>query len=177
MPNERMRAKVRPETAADIEVTYAVVEAAFGSRLEADLVDALRRAANPQISLVAELDHTIVGHIFFSPITIEASRPPPSAFQLAPLAVLPEHQRLGIGSELVRAGLSQCRAEGCAAVFLVGNPSYYERFGFRLARPLGFAYPGPHDPYLQLVELERDALSGLGGRIRLQPAFSEVGAE
>jgi putative acetyltransferase len=174
---DEMKVHVRSETASDVGATYSVVESAFGDRLEAELVNALRRSAEPQLSLVAEAGDAVVGHIFFSPITIEADRPAPPACQLSPVAVLPEYQRRGIGGELIRAGLSRCRAVGWSAVFLVGNPAYYSRFGFRMAGPWGFAYPGPHDPFLQLLELDAGALSGLGGRIRLHPAFAEVGAE
>jgi len=172
-----MKVRVRPEIAADRDRVFAVVEAAFGHRLEADLVDALRRSASPQLSLVAEAHGVVVGHVFFSPVTIESARPAPPVAQLSPVAVLPDHQRQGVGTRLIRAGLSQCAAMGWRAVFLVGNPAYYSRFGFRMAGPSGFSYPGPHDPYLQLLELSSGVLSGVGGRIRLHPAFVEVGAE
>lgn len=172
-----MKLRVRAEDEADEGSTFSVVESAFGSRLEADLVDALRSSADPQLSLVAEADEVVVGHIFFSPITIDSARPAPPVAQLSPLAVLPGYQRQGIGTELIRAGLSRCGAIGWSAVFLVGNPAFYSRFGFQSAGPLGFSYPGPHDPYLQLLELEPGALSGVAGRIRLHPAFEEVGAE
>lgn len=171
-----MHIRVRPENAADVDRTFAVVESAFGNRLEADLVNALRRSASPQLSLVAEARGVVVGHVFFSPVTIESDRPAPPVAQLAPVAVLPECQRQGVGTKLIRAGLSQCAAIGWLAVFLVGNPAYYSRFGFQTAGPLGFSYPGPHDPYLQLLELSSGALSGVRGRIRLHPAFAEVGA-
>jgi putative acetyltransferase len=172
-----MDVRVRAEEEGDVERTFSVVESAFGSRLEADLVNALRRSADPQLSLVAEAHGTVVGHVFFSPSTIESDRPVPPVAQLAPVAVLPDHQRRGVGSELIRVGLAQCRAIGWSAVFLVGNPTYYSRFGFQMAAPLGFSYPGPLDPYLQLVELDAGVLSGLSGLIRLHPAFAEVGAE
>lgn len=171
-----MKVRVREEGAADVARTFEVVERAFGSRLEADLVDALRRSARPQVSLVAESDDGVVGHVFFSPVSVDSERPAPPAAQLSPVAVLPAAQRRGVGSALVRAGLERCREVGWAAVFLVGNPDYYRRFGFELAGPQGFSYPGPHDPYLQLLELSPGALSGVGGRIRLHPAFAEVGA-
>jgi putative acetyltransferase len=172
-----MNVRVRPESAGDTDQTFAVVESAFGNRREADLVNALRRSASPRLSLVAEARGLVVGHVFFSPITIESDRPAPPAAQLAPLAVLPGQQGQGVGSKLVRTGLSQCAAMGWLAVFLVGNPAYYSRFGFQMAGPLGFSYPGPHDPFLQVVELGSGALSGVSGRIRLHPAFAEVGAE
>jgi putative acetyltransferase len=172
-----MNVRVRPESAADADRTFAVVEAAFGNRLEADLVNALRRSANPQLSLVAQADGVVVGHVFFSPIAIESDRPAPAVAQLSPVAVLPDYQRRGVGTKLIRAGLSRCPAVGWLAVFLVGNPAYYSRFGFQMAGPLGFSYPGPHDPHLQLLELAPGALSGVSGRIRLHPAFAEVGSE
>jgi putative acetyltransferase len=168
---------VRTETEADVDRTFSVVESAFGNRLEADLVNALRRSATPQLSLVAESHGQVVGHVFFSPVTIDSDRPAPPTAQLAPVAVLPEWQRQGVGSALIRAGLSQCSVIGWSAVFLVGDPAYYSRFGFTLAGPLGLSYPGPLDPYLQRLELTAGALAGVTGRIRLHPAFAEVGAE
>lgn len=166
--------RIRP---ADVDRAFAVVESAFRDRLEADLVNALRRSASPQVSLVAEADGAVVGHVFLSPIAIESDRPAPAAAQLSPVSVLPDHQRHGVGSKLIRAGLSECAAVGWSAVFLVGNPAYYSRFGFQMAAPLGFSYPGPHDPYLQLLELRSGALSGVSGRARFHPAFAEVGAD
>lgn len=172
-----MDVRIRPESAADVEQTFAVVEAAFRHRLEAELVNALRRSASPQVSLVAEADGVVVGHVFFSPIRIDSPLPAPPACQLSPVAVLPDQQRRGIGSELIRAGLTRCVALGWSAVFLVGNPAYYSRFGFRKAGPMGFSYPGPHDPYLQVLELSPGALSGVSGRVHFHPAFAEVGAD
>jgi putative acetyltransferase len=172
-----MKIHVRAERPADVARVYTVVESAFDNRLEAELVNALRRSAAPQLSLVAEVDDAVVGHVFFSPVTIEGRLPAPPTCQLSPVAVLPEYQRIGIGSELIRAGLAQCRAVGWSAVFVVGNPACYSRFGFQMAGALGFIYPGPHDRFLQLLELETGALSGLTGRIQLHEAFAEVGAE
>lgn len=171
-----MNLRVRAEDPDDVDGTYSVVESAFGRRLEADLVDALRRTASPRLSLVADVDGAVVGHVFFSPSTVESDRPAPDVAQLAPVSVAPSHQGRGVGSELVRVGLSRCRAIGWSAVFLVGDPAFYSRFDFRMAGPLGFSYPGPSDRYLQVLELRSGALSGVGGRIRLHPAFAEVGA-
>jgi putative acetyltransferase len=172
-----MDVRIRDEEPGDVDRTFRVVESAFGRRLEADLVDALRRSARPQLSLVAERDGLVVGHVFFSPVTLESDRPAAAAAQLSPVAVLPDYQRQGVGTALIRAGLQRCAAIGWAAVFLVGNPAYYGRFGFALAAPFGFSYPGPHDPFLQVLELRPGALSGATGRIRTHPAFAEVGAE
>src|SRR5215204_3326406 len=120
---------VRAETVEDIPVIRRVNELAFGQPGEADLVDALRAAARPYISLVAVSEGQVVGHIFFNPVTLEAEG---SDFilGLAPMAVLPEYQRRGIGSRLVRVGLEECRRIGCDAVVVVGHAEYYPRFGF-----------------------------------------------
>lgn len=172
-----MKLEIRSEHASDVQAVDAVVAAAFESRVEAELVVALRRSADPQLSLVAESEGQVVGHVFFSPVGIESGPPGLAAAQLAPLAVAPAHQRTGIGGALVREGLARCRAIGWSAVFLVGDPDYYGRFGFRSAGPSGFSQPGAHDRFLQLVELVPGALSEASGRIALHPAFDEVGAE
>ena len=99
---------VRTETRHDIAAVRLVNELAFGQSLEANLVDALRENAQPQISLVATNGNEVVGHIFFSPITLEPEQQNLSIMGLAPMAVLPEFQRRGIGSQLVRAGLAKC---------------------------------------------------------------------
>jgi putative acetyltransferase len=123
---------VRVEEPADVAAIHAVNRAAFDSALEANLVDALRAQAAGAISLVVAEDRTIVGHIMFSPVRL-AGAPGFRAMALAPMAVTPDRQRTGIGSALVRDGLAECRRRGVEAVFVVGHPDYYPRFGFRRA--------------------------------------------
>lgn len=167
--------EVRPEEIDDQETVYAVQAAAFGQPNEADLVVSLRRAAQPQLSLVADVAGRVVGHVFFSPVSVESSVPVPPVAGLAPLAVEPSHQGQGIGGALVRAGLERCAELGWKAVFLVGSPVYYGRFGFELAVPLGFRYREPLDPALQVTELEPGALAGVSGAIHYHAAFAETG--
>ncbi len=164
--------EIRDEDPRDHPGVYEVERSAFGGTLQADLVNALRDSAEPKLSLVALLKDEIVGHIFFSPVAFESETAAPAA-QLSPVAVAPSRQRLGIGSELIRAGLDRCRSEGWFSVFLVGNPLYYSRFGFQMAKSRGFWCGGPHDPFLQYLELRPGALSGLSGLIRFHPTFSE----
>src|SRR6185436_6762753 len=113
----------------------------FGAPREARLVDALR--GSPQsISLVATLDDRVIGHILFTPITID----PPTVVRvagLAPMAVRPTNQHQGVGGQLVQAGLEQCRQRGYAAVVLVGHPEYYPRFGFVPAHTKGLVCEFP----------------------------------
>ena len=121
--------RVRPEKSADHVAVHAVNEAAFEGPLEADLVDALREKDVYLISLVAEIDGEVVGHILFSPVAI-TGRPHLNVMGLGPMAVAPEYQGGGIGAALVREGLERCKAAQCQAVVVVGHPEYYPRFGF-----------------------------------------------
>ena len=167
---------LRAESAADQAQVFATHCAAFGRPEEAHLVDALRRAATPQLSLVAEVAGAVVGHIFFSPAAIEPLTGDVQVACLAPVAVAPAHQGRGIGTALVRAGLAQCPALGWQAVFLVGAPAYYARFGFVLAAPLGLTYGDARfDTVLQVIELVPGALRHGCGRLRLHAAFAETG--
>jgi putative acetyltransferase len=165
--------RVRPEVTGDQVRVHAVQREAFGRVEEADLVDALREATQPQLSLVAERDDEVVGHVFFSPVAIEGARDAPASAGLAPLAVTPVEQGRGIGSALVREGLSRCVGLGWRAVFLIGNPAYYGRFGFQLAAPRGLHYEShDYDRGFQLIELEPDVLHGCRGWVRYHQAFA-----
>lgn len=167
---------IRAEEKSDHARVFEIQAAAFGRRNEADLVEMLRTSAHPQISLVAEEQGQILGHIFFSPVEIESSQDSPSVAGLAPVAVDPAHQRRGIGSALIRAGLHGCRELGWQAVFLVGNPAYYSRFGFSLAFPRSFTYGNPlFDSALQVFESHPGVLAGCRGRVRFHAAFSQTG--
>jgi putative acetyltransferase len=167
---------IRAEETADHARVFEIQAAAFERRNEADLVEILRRSADPQLSLVAEEGDRILGHIFFSPVEIEPSRESPGVAGLAPVAVDPAHQGRGIGAALVRAGLEGCPALGWRAIFLVGDPRYYSRIGFVLASPMGFRYGSPlFDPVLQVYEFSEGVLGGHGGRVRFHPAFAETG--
>jgi putative acetyltransferase len=122
--------KIRPERPDDIAAIQAVNRQAFGQADEAVLVDALRDGGFAVASLVAEDAGRIVGHILFSRLPVAAGGRIVEGAALAPMAVMPDRQREGIGSALVRAGLVACRAAGIAAVVVLGHPDYYPRFGF-----------------------------------------------
>lgn len=167
---------IRPETPADYDVVRQINEAAFETNGEASLVDALRVSVSPYISLVAERDGNVLGHILFTPITVDSDDHPWSAMGLAPMAVSPEHQKTGIGSTLVRAGLVECQRIGQTIVFVLGHPEYYPRFGFVSAPPLGLTCEYPvSDEVFMVAELERGAINGRIGLVRYAPAFNEHG--
>jgi putative acetyltransferase len=129
---------IRPETPADANPVRHVNELAFGQPLEADLVDRLRQTRTDSLSLVAE-DDAVVGHILFTPVVVENAARRVVGMGLAPMAVLPDRQRQGIGSQLVRRGLNILRKRGCPFVVVVGHPEYYPRFGFEPASRHGLA--------------------------------------
>ena len=169
---------IRPETPADIAPIYAVNQQAFdGRKAEPDLVDALRSSEHfiPGLSLVAEVDGRVVGHILFSHIHIQIVKGPIPAISLAPVAVLPEYQNQGIGSALVRHGLAECQRLGHAIVIVLGHPGYYPRFGFstQLAQALECPFGDAGDAWMAL-ELVPGALDGVRGRVVFPPAFDGV---
>lgn len=166
---------IRAERAADHPAVRRVNELGFGHPDEAVLVDKLRAVADPQISLVAVKDEQVVGHIFFSPVSIEIGDSASLALGLAPMAVLPEYQKQGVGSQLVREGLKECQRIGCNVVVVVGHPEYYPRFGFVPAKQkeLSCEYPVPDEVFM-VVELKPEALEGRRGLVKYLPEFSEV---
>jgi putative acetyltransferase len=164
---------IRPEAPGDAAAIRAVDELAFGQPDEADLIDALRANGTSLLSLVAEREGEIVGHILFSPVTLQADEAVFAALALGPLAVRPEHQGRGIGSRLVEAGLQACLEAGSDLVFVLGHPAYYPRFGFVPTRPLGIRceYDVPDDAFM-LAELREGALAGRTGIVKYRPEFA-----
>ena len=168
--------QIRPEKSDEIAAVRAVNIAAFATRAEADLVDALRAQANPFISLVAADggNGSIVGHICFSPVTL-LEFAELAIVGLAPMAVRPEAQRRGIGLALVHAGLDHCTQLGCGAVVVLGHPEYYPRFGFVPASRFGIRSEyGVPDEVFMARELEAGILRGKSGVIRYHAAFANL---
>jgi putative acetyltransferase len=134
---------IRDETPADAAAITEITIAAFASlevsdQTEQFVVEALRAAGALTLSLVAELDDRVAGHIAFSPITISDGTT--GWFGLGPVSVLPEYQQRGIGKALVWEGLSRLQALGGKGCCLVGHPEYYPKFGF--TNPSGLAMEG-----------------------------------
>ena len=166
---------IRPEQPSDEAAVRDVLLRAFDGPAEAGLVDRLRAAGAATVSLVAELEGVVVGYILFSPVEIEGAESNASGVGLAPMAVLPDHQRSGIGSELVRAGLARCRELGEVRVVVLGHPTYYPRFGFVPASTFGIGseYDVPDDVFMA-QELEPGALEGVRGTAHYRPEFGEM---
>jgi putative acetyltransferase len=166
-----MNHAIRAETPADAAAIRDINCQAFGQPAEADLVEALRAGGYPRLSLVAERDGRVVGHIMFSDLPIVAAAGTVPALALAPMAVLPQYQRQGVGSSLVQRGLDRCRDAGHRVVVVLGHRAYYPRFGFspELALRLESPYAGPSFMALELVA---GALDGVTGRVEYPPPFS-----
>ena len=167
---------IRPELPADTEAIRAVNQAAFRGPSEAALVDRVRLHGRAAVSLAALNDGHLVGHVLLSAMTLERADPEagPRGLGLGPLAVLPERQRAGIGSRLVRAGLDAARRAGYDYVVLLGDPAYYSRFGFRPARAFGLSGDYGDGEEFQALELTPGALA-VGGRVHYIPEFAELG--
>ncbi len=161
---------VREETAADIDAIRRLNRLAFGGPFEAGLVDRLRSEELVLSSLVADEGDAIVGHILFSDLSVTIDGWRVHAAALAPMAVEPQRQRQGIGSALVRAGLAAVARRSVEAVFVLGHPAYYTRFGFSAALAARLTSPYGGEAFMA-IELVPDALRGTGGGVRYPDAF------
>lgn len=169
---------VRKEIPEDQDAVYQVVLAAFESADEADLVNRLRPLPSV-ISLIAELEGELVGHIMFSPVRLIGRNEQSIGINiagLAPVAVSPNHQKKGIGKRLIIAGLEACQAAEFVACVLLGHPDYYPKFGFKPALPtfnLTSTYKVP-DPVFMALELIPNSLNSVSGTIHYHPTFAGV---
>ena len=159
---------IRNEQPQDIDPVRTILRSTFPTEAESKLVDALRRNGRAVISLVAVGGEDILGHILFSPVT---TTPPHEAkgVGLAPVAVRPDVQAKGIGSKLIQEGLRRCKLLGFDYCVVLGNPKYYERFGFQRASDDGIQNEYGVDREFMWVRLSNRTLSGL---VRYAPEFA-----
>jgi putative acetyltransferase len=166
---------IRREESQDVAAIRDVNEQAFGGSGEANAIEALRARGAATLSLVAVIDDRVVGHLFFSPATIQSLDRSWSALGLAPLSVLPEYQRQGIGTALMKAGLEECRQAGHERVIVLGHADYYPRFGFERASQYGvrFEFEAP-DEACMVLALCPGAFDGVNGVAKYQPEWNGV---
>ena len=163
---------IREENSPDIEGVYRLNSKAFETNQEADLVNRLRNNCDHFISLVAERKGHIIGHILFTPVELTGDSSELNLMGLAPMAVLPEHQNTGIGSKLVEEGLKCCKLKNIDAVFVLGHPGYYPKFGFIPASEYGIKseYDVPDDTFMA-IELKSGILNGKFGTVKYNKVF------
>jgi HAD superfamily hydrolase (TIGR01509 family) len=166
---------LRPEKSGDLPGIRLVEEAAFPRTTEVDLVDLVRERGQAVLSMVALQDGRLVGHVLFTPVTFDPPQAGRRGLGIGPLAVLPEFQRKGIGSRLMRAGLDHVRRLGYDFAVLLGDPGFYSRFGFTPGRGFGLAGDYGAGDEFQARELTPGALANVHGRVKYIPEFAEIG--
>ena len=172
---------IRTEVATDYLKVFSIIAQAFlteelSDHKEQFLVERLRFSGSfiPELSLVAEVDGEVVGHILLTKISICDGDIKHQSLALAPVSVLPEFQGRGIGSALIKAAHTKAIALGYGSVVILGHKDYYPRFGYKTASQFGITLPfDVPDEYVMVVELIPDALDGVSGVVEYDPAFSE----
>ncbi len=159
--------EIRFEIGTDFADVRDLHLSAFPAADESDLVDALRKDGDAVLSLVA-VNSGVVGHVMFSRM-----KAPFEALGLAPVAVLADWRRRGVADELIRAGLAHAKKDGWEAVFVLGSPDYYTRFGFDVALAAGYQSPYA-GPYLMVLALQDSGLPVMTGAVTYAPAFDEL---
>ena len=161
---------IRPEASGDEATIHALTETAFRDMPfsegdEQHVIDRLRRDGDLTLSLVAEDEERIVGHIAFSPVTISDGAA--GWYGLGPVSVWPELHHQGIGGALITRGIADMRAMGAKGIVLLGSNEYYPRFGFEHFPQL--TYPGPPPEYFQALLLDGKMPSG---KVNFAPGFT-----
>lgn len=172
-----MRIEIRKENINDYQGIKNVNDLAFGQANEGLLVEKLRNNPNfmVQLSLVAEFEGKVIGHILFFPIWITEGQNKNRSLALAPMSVLPSYQRKGIGSQLVSKGLEISRELGFNSVIVLGHSAYYPKFGFVVANQFGIKAPfDVPDEVFMAMELVPDGLKGISGTVQYPKEFEDV---
>lgn len=166
--------EIRKEEPRDREAVRQLNLAAFDNGPEANLVDRLRTLCKQYLAFVAVEGGGVVGHVLFSPVTVEGSNV--VGMGLAPMAVLPSHQRKGIGSLLVRHGLEFLRKSDCPFAIVLGHPQYYPRFGFEVASKykLHSQWEGVPDEAFMVIVLNSSEFPKQGGVVRYRDEFNDA---
>ncbi len=161
--------KIRPEISDDSQLVRELHLISFPNADEADLVDQLHANGDAIISLVARSGNEVVGHVMYSRMNA-----PFKALGLAPVAVHPDYRRQGIADRLIRNGIEQAKLSEWEGMFVLGEPAYYQRFGFSAAHAEKFQSPYA-GPYLMALGLQGSALPTLFGKIEYASAFTKLG--
>ena len=176
-----MDIKIRTEAVADHPKVFSIIEQAFFTEELSDhkeqfLVERLRVSSSfiSELSLVAEVDAQVVGHILLTKISICDGDIKYQSLALAPVSVLPEYQGHGVGSALIKAAHTKAIALGYGSVVILGHKDYYPRFGYKTASQFGISLPfDVPEEYVMAIELISNALDGVRGVVEYDPAFSE----
>lgn len=166
--------EIRKEKPGDQDSVRRLNMAAFDNGPEATIVDKLRASCEDYLAFVAVENEIVVGHILFTPVTIDGCEV--TGMGLAPMAVLPSYQHQGIGSQLVRHGLAHLHRLGCPFVIVLGHPGYYPRFGFEPASNyrLFSQWESVPDEAFMVIIYDRDVLPGTDSVLRYRDEFDSA---
>jgi len=167
---------IREETRDDIPSVRLINEQAFGQKIEADIVDALRCRCDELLSLVAVDEGRVVGHVLFSPVTVDSDGELICGMGLAPMAVEAQQQRQGIGTALVNHGLDLLRKRGCPFVIVLGHPEFYSKLGFEPASRYGIRsqWEGVPDEAFMIKVFDEQTVGKAAGVARYRDEFNEA---
>jgi putative acetyltransferase len=176
MRNQTKQICIRKESSDDIRQVRSVNDVAFGQPTEGRIVDRLRGVDDEAVSLVANFDGKVIGHIFFSSVLVESELGPIKGMGLAPMAVMPRHQREGVGSRLVTEGLKEVRKKDHPFVVVVGHETYYPRFGFRPAseHELKCQWEDVPDGAFMAIIYDEVRMKGVSGTVYYREEFNEA---
>jgi putative acetyltransferase len=168
--------KIRFEKPEDIAFIHSVNEQAFGRVSEAKLVDTLRLACTDHLSLVADDNGSIIGHLMFTPVVVTDGKQKTEGMGLAPMAVLPSRQRQGIGTQLVDTGLLILKEKDCPFVIVLGHPEYYPRFGFQAASGCNIRtqWEGVPDEAFMVLIMDEKAMQNVSGVATFRDEFNDA---
>jgi len=168
--------EIRLEQPKDIDEVRLLNDTAFAQPTEGRIVDKLRKSCKGILSLVAISNNKVIGHILFSPVTIETQSDVIEGMGLAPMAVLPEWQNQGIGSKLVKEGLRIVNSTKCPFLSVLGHENYYPRFGFQRASKYGLQsqWEGIPDEAFMAMILNDSVMKGVSGIVRYRDEFDEA---
>lgn len=167
--------KIRAERKSDHQQVQQIHLRAFGQKEEGEIVNNIRKSEGfvPELSIVAEKGEKVIGHILFSKIHIEKDSREEETLSLAPMAVLPDFQRKGVGEALIKAGIQKAKELGFDSIIVLGHPNYYPKFGFEKASKwkITCSFDVPDEAFMA-IELEKGVLEKKAGRVVYPPAFN-----
>lgn len=167
---------IREENTNDYAAIKNVNDKAFNQPQEGNIIDKLRHSGVQQLSLVAETDGKIVGHIFFSPAEAEGKNGKITGTGLAPMAVLPEYQKQGIGKQLIREGIERIKKQSVPFIIVLGHAQYYPKFGFEKASKYGLKcqWEGVPDEAFMVMILDKDKMKDVHGVVRYREEWNDA---